>query len=381
MVVSQEKSHRMKIVIDARLINESGIGRYLRNLIDQLQILDKQNEYYILLLQKDLSIKLAHNFQKIEVNFRWYSLQEQLKLPGMLKKINPDLVHFPHFNVPIFYSGKFVVTIHDLIHQHYPTNRATTLDPVTYQLKKIGYKRVFANALWKSNKILVPSSFVKDQLINEWQVNNGKIIITPEAVDDKIFLTAEKNVKGKIETVLDRLSIKQPYIFYVGNAHPHKNVEGLIEAFLNLRQNYQYLQLVLSGHDHFFWNQLKKKYQNSYIIFTGFVSDEELAILYKGAKSFVMPSKEEGFGLPILEAMALNCPVVSSNAGSLPEVGKKAALYFDPLDTLDMVNKIGQVLDDEKLRADLIKEGQQRVKDFSWEHLAKKTLDVYNSVL
>ncbi|MDO8638480.1 MAG: glycosyltransferase family 1 protein [Candidatus Daviesbacteria bacterium] len=372
----------MKIVIDGRLINESGIGRYLRNLIGQLQVLDSRNEYFILLLQKDLSFKLAKNFQKVEVNFRWYTLQEQLKLPGILKKINPDLVHFPHFNVPIFYSGKFVVTIHDLIHQHYPTNRATTLDPITYRLKKIGYGKVFSNASQKSSKILTPSNFVKNQLIKEWNIDVNKIVVTPEAVDDKIFSTEKIMNQKKIDQVIDKFKIKQPYIFYVGNAHPHKNVEGLIEAFLNLRQSYQYLQLVLSGHDHFFWERLKKKYENNFnIIFTGFVFDEELQALYAGAKCFVMPSREEGFGLPILEAFAASCPVVSSSAGSLLEVGGDAALYFDSSSQEEMVEKIQQVLNSEKLRNELIKKGQQRVKQFSWQKMAKQTMDIYNSIL
>lgn len=371
----------MKIAIDARLINESGIGRYLRNLIDQLIKIDQKNDYFLLLLKKDLGFKLPKNFQKVEVNFRWYSLQEQFKLPGILKKINPNLVHFPHFNVPIFYSGKFVVTIHDLIHQHYPANRATTLDPITYSLKKIGYKKVFASALRFSQRILVPSNFVKNQLINEWKIMADKIVVIPEAVDDKIFATAKKMSKGKMKAVLNKFSIRPSYIFYVGNAHPHKNVEGLIEAFLKLRQNDPQLQLVLSGYDHFFWEKLKRKYHYSEIIFTGFIADEELVALYSAAKCFVMPSKEEGFGLPILEAMIVSCPVVSSNAGSLPEVGGNAALYFDPLDTLDMVNKIGQVLNNEKLREDLIKKGQQRVKDFSWKKLAKQTWEVYQDLL
>ncbi|QQG43441.1 MAG: glycosyltransferase family 4 protein [Candidatus Daviesbacteria bacterium] len=360
----------MRIAIDARLINESGIGRYLRNLLQELQTLDQTNEYFILLLQKDLRFKLTQNFQKVEVNFRWYTLQEQFKLPGILKKINPDLVHFPHFNVPIFYTGKFVVTIHDLIHQHYPMNRATTLDPVTYHLKKIGYKKVFSNAVVKSRQILTPSNFVKNQLINEWKVDDKKIIVTPEAVDDKLITAV-----GSLNR--EKFSIKPPYIFYIGNVHPHKNVEGLIEVFLKLRQNDPSLQLVLSGHDHFFWEKLKKKYQDPDIIFTGFVSDGELVTLYKNAECFIMPSYEEGFGLPLLEAFASSCPAVSSNAGSLLEVGGEAALYFDPHNLEEMMEKIQQVLNDENLRQELIKKGQQRVKDFSWKKLAKQTLEVY----
>ncbi len=185
----------------------------------------------------------------------------------------------------------------------------------------------------------------------------------------------------------NKFSIKPPFIFYVGNAHPHKNVEGLIKAFLNLRQKYQYLQLVLSGNDHYFWDRVKKEFNQKDIIYTGFVSDEELVALYKSSQVFVMPSFEEGFGIPILEAMAFNTPVVSSNAGSLKEIGGDAALYFDPSprhserseESNDMEEKIMKVLNDQKLGKELIEKGKKRVKLFSWKNLAEETLKIYRS--
>lgn len=193
-----------------------------------------------------------------------------------------------------------------------------------------------------------------------------KIVVTPEAVDNKLLAILPKASK-----------IKSPYIFYVGNAHPHKNVEGLIKAFLELKQTHKGLTLVLSGSDHYFWQRVKNKFQNPNIVYTGAISDEELVTLYKNAKCFVMPSFEEGFGIPLLEAMACSCPVVSSNSGSLKEVGGNAALYFDPHDIDDMVKKISQVINNEKLRSELIENGKKRVKQFSWKKLAKQTLEVY----
>lgn len=356
----------MKIIIDGRMINESGIGRYIRNLINNLQIIDKKNEYFILHLENDL--KYQDNFHKINANFKWYGISEQVKLPGLLKSFKPDLVHFPHFNIPIFYKGKFIVTIHDLIHQHFSMQRATTLNPFFYKIKQFGYKKIFKNAVGKSEKILVPSNFVKDGLVQEWKVDPGKIIVTPEAVDDKF---------SKIKVTK---KINFPYIFYIGNAHPHKNIEGLIGAFGELRERYPDLSLVLSGSDHYFWQKIRKEFPQKGIIYTGYISDEELVALYKNARCFVMPSLEEGFGIPLLEAMACGCPVVSSNAGSLPEVGGDAVLYFDPAKP-DMAEKISQVLDDETLRQQLIRKGLKRYKQFSWQSMAKKTVEVYKDVL
>lgn len=366
----------MRIGIDARMYQQSGIGRYIRNLISGLRKQDTQNEYFILLKKSEFNnLNFKKNFTKVLADFSWYGLKEQIKLPSILNNLKVDLVHFPHFNVPILYKGKFVVTIHDLIHQHFTMKRVTTLNPLIYKIKQFGYNKIFKNAILKSEKILVPSVYVKNLLVQQWNIEERKVTVTPEAVDDSL-ISLKSKVKSK--KVLDNLKIKEPYIFYVGNAHPHKNVKGLIKVFLKLKIDYPNLKLVLSGGDHYFWQKIKSEYQQKNIIFTGFISDQEMVGLYKNAKCFVMPSLEEGFGIPLLEAMAVGCPVVSSNAGSLPEVGGDAAIYFNPNDTDDMVDKIFQVLNNEGLRKSLIEKGKKRVKQFSWEKLAKQTLEVYS---
>lgn len=368
----------MKIGIDARFLNESGVGRYLRNLINNLKIIDRKNQYYILLLQKDYDkFQESQSFKKVLADFRWYGFAEQFKLPNLLKQLNISLVHFPHFNVPIFYTGKFVVTIHDLIHQHHQMNTATTLNQFTFKIKQLGYRRTFKAATVKSEKILVPSKSVQDLLIKEWRVDKKKIVVTTEAVDDNILKIADKISNSDSDKLLNKFRIRQPYLFYVGNAHPHKNVEGLIRVFRQLRKRHKNLSLVLSGNDHYFWQRLRQENQDAGIIYTGFVTDDELVALYKRAEIFVLPSFEEGFGIPVLEAMSCSCPVVASNAGSLPEVGGEAALYFDPGDQGDMGEKIDAVLKSEKIRKELVEKGLKRYKQFSWKDLAEKTLEVY----
>lgn len=365
----------MKIGIDARFYNESGVGRYVRNLIYNLNLLDDKNDYFILLLKKDFDqFKETKNFKKVLADFHWYGFAEQFKLPKLLKELQLDLVHFPHFNVPVFYTGKFVVTIHDLIHQHRHSARATRLDPVRSKIKQLGYGKVFKAAITKSARILVPSKSVKNLLMNEWRMDEDKIVITPEGVDDRILKIIRS---GLNESILDKFKIKKPFLFYVGNAHPHKNVEGLIRAFRALREKYRKLSLVLSGYDHFFWQRLKQENQYESIIYTGFISDQEMVALYKEAEAFVMPSFEEGFGIPILEAMACECPVIASSAGSLPEVGGDAVLYFDPANPVEIAEKITKVLSDKKLKQTLISKGLKRYKQFSWKKMAEQTLEVY----
>lgn len=369
----------MKIAIDARMYDQSGVGRYVRNLIRNLQELDKRNEYSILLLKKDFdSFKETKNFKKVLADFQWYGFAEQFNLPKLLRELKLDLIHFPHFNVPIFYTGKFVVTIHDLIHQHHNMGRASKLNPFAFKIKQIGYKKVFKTATDKSQEILVPSKTVMTLLIREWKVQKEKIIVTHEAVDEDILKINKVISQSECEKILSKFKIKSPYLFYVGNAHPHKNVEGLIEAFRVLRSKYAGLSLVLSGYDHFFWERLKSENQDNGIIYTGFINDTELVALYKKAALFVLPSLEEGFGIPLLEAMACSCPVVASNMGSLPEVGMDACLFFNPSSKDDMSKKISSVLSGESLRKSLIEKGLKRFKQFSWKKLALKTLEVYN---
>lgn len=383
MVFSKKKinSLNMRIGIDARLYQEKGLGRYIRNLILHLQKIDKKNEYYIFLLDKDIDkLDLNKNFHKVSANYRWYTLKEQLELPKILSKYNLDLLHAPHFNIPIFYKGRVVTTIHDLIHQHIDTKHASTHNYLFYKFKRFAYKKVFSKAVKDSLKVITVSEFVKHQLIDEWNVNKNKIIVTYEAVDEDIIDLSSKLNKLIQEKILNKFNIKSPYLFYIGNAHPHKNVESLIKAFLELRKRYQYLQLVLAGDDNFFWPRLKKKYQLKDIIYTGKVSDPEMVAIYKNSKAFVTASKEEGFGLPILEAMTCDTAVISSNKGSLPEIGGEAALYFDPENKDLMIEKIAEVLDNKKIRDSLIEKGKKRVKLFNWEKLAKETLKVYEDL-
>jgi glycosyltransferase involved in cell wall biosynthesis len=368
----------VRIAIDARLINESGVGRYIRNLLENLAQTDTKNEYLVLLKKRDLNrFKFGKNFKEVEADFNWYSMSEQLKLPKLLNSLKPDLVHFPHFNVPVFYKGKFVVTIHDLIHQHFTMNRATTLDPITYKVKQFGYRRVFDFALKKSKKIMVPSQYVKSQLKDEWGIDNGKVEVTTEGVDDSILQIRKKRDKKFQLKLLSKIRVTGNYIFYVGNAHPHKNIECLIEAFRKLKTEFEDLKLVLSGADHYFWKRIKNKYKDSDIIYTGFVTDEVLVALLSNARAFVMPSLEEGFGIPVLEAFACGCPVVCSGIGSLKEIGQDACIYFDPKNTGQMAEKIKEVLLNEMLGQELIKKGENRVKDFSWKKMAEMTLDIY----
>ena len=373
----------MRIGIDARFYSQSGIGRYLRNLISNLQVLDKENEYLVFLLKEDFdNFKETKNFKKVLANISWYGFSEQLKFPKLLREYKLDLVHFPHFNVPIFYRGKYIVTIHDLIHQKY-TMTATTRSSFFYSLKHLAYSFAFSKAIKNSQKIITVSEHVKKDLLKTYNISKDKVIVTYEGIEKQLVETAKKLTAKKTDEVLKKFNIIPPFIFYIGSAHPHKNVAGLVEAFQLLRKNYQYLTLVLAGKEDYFWRRILKQIENDNVrdvIYTNTITEEELAALYMRTGCYIQPSFEEGFGLPVLEAMSLGCPVASSNTASLPEVGGDAALYFEPSNIYEISEKIKEVLNNGKLRKELKEKGLKRAKEFDFEKMTKQTLSVYNSV-
>lgn len=359
----------MKVIFDARLYSQSGVGRYIKKLISHLARLDKKTKYIVYLIKEDFSSfkSPGKNFEKRLVDIPWHSLREQILLPFLLTKEKPDLVHFPYFSVPIFYPGKFVVTIHDLTIDHFETGRASTHNLFFYKLKRLAYKIVMKRALKKAKKVIAVSQATKREIVDHYQIDPKKIIVTYEA--------AEFKVRPKPS---EKPLISPPYLLYVGNAYPHKNLERLFNVF-NLLQLSR-LKLVLVGQKDFFYKRLEKSLsasQKKGIVFFGFADDGELANLYTHASAFVFPSLMEGFGLPGLEAMAAGCPVLASDIPVLREVYRKAAVYFNPRNINDMTEKIREVIDNQELREKLKGAGFKQVKKYSWCKLARQTLEIY----
>lgn len=375
-----------RIGIDARFYGPigKGLGRYTKEVVDRILALDKTNEYVIFLGEKNFKEFKTDNsrVKKVLASVRWYTLAEQIVMPVLIKKEKINLIHFPHFNVPWFCPTKFVVTIHDLILTKFPTPRATTLNPWLYKIKHKGYQLIIRRAIRQAQQVITVSQFTKNDIIRKFKVDPGKIIITYEGVADKLLLAPPSDDKN----VIFKYNIKKPFLLYVGNAYPHKNLIGLIKVFAKIKEKNRDLQLVLVGRDDYFYQQTKKfavrfKKINKDIIFPGFVPDKDLASFYQQALAYVFPSFYEGFGLPPLEAMAQGCPVVSSNQASLPEILGEAALYFNPYDQRQMREKIERIIIDPGLHQKLIKKGYQQVKKYSWDRCARETLRVYENVV
>lgn len=379
----------MVIGLDARFFGPrgKGLGRYTQKLIENLELIDNKNEYCVFLRQENFNDYQPKNphFKKVLADYHWYSLAEQIFSPIKIWQAKVDLMHFPHFNVPIFCPTKFVVTIHDLILRHFKTRRASTLGPVRYFFKNLAYQLVIWLALKRSKKVITVSNYVKKDILDCFKISPTKVEVIYEGTPSPLLPTTKERDKKQIAWLWQNYKIKLPYLLYVGNAYPHKNLESLIEAFKILVTDFdRKLQLVLVGEKDYFYQRLEKLVCSRYsgilknIIFTGFVPDKSLNIFYRYAEVYVFPSLCEGFGLPALEAMSHGLLVVSSNSTCLPEILGPAALYFDPENTQEIAEKIKKALEDEKLKEALIAKGFTQIKKYSWAKMAEETLSCYN---
>lgn len=406
----------MRIGIDCRLWEQTGVGRYIKNLIINLSNIDKTNEYILFVRSQDaegIKKQIANSkWRIVKTDIRWHSVAEQVELPKILAREKLDLVHFPYFSVPIFYDKPFVVTIHDLIINHFSTGKASTLVYPLYLAKRHAYKFVISQAASKAKMVIVPSNASKEEVVNHLKVPASKIKVIYEGMDQDISnLKTQKSRLPKPGTGGQANLIPGKYFLYVGNAYPHKNLERLIKAFCmfqgpvanllpasapnpfgeplaqsvravgspSARATLRDVKLVLVGKKDYFYRKLEEKNKCNNLIYFGKANDHELADLYSYALALVMPSLMEGFGLPILEAMSLRCPVLASNIAVFKEVAGDEAVYFNPTDVGDIADKLESIILNPESKSKLIEKAYQKTKEFSWEKMAKETLKIYSS--
>ena len=360
----------MKIGIDCRLWYETGVGRYIRNLVDELSMIDTKNDY-ILFFRKDEfeTVPLpGKNFQKRLADVRWHTLKEQTAFKKILNEEMLDLVHFPYFSYPVGYKGKFVITIHDLIIDHFATGKASTLPSLLYFFKQIGYKFVLRSAIKNAQKVIAVSGATKQEIIDHYHPIPEKVVITLEGIDRKF------DKEEKVDT-------PKKYFLYVGNVYPHKNVSRLIDAFAVTQKEFPDAHLILVGKEDYFLQELEKeviKKQAEGILFYKNISDSQLSYLYTHAIALVAPSLMEGFGLPALEALSHKCLVLCSEIPAFLEVCGDAAVYFDPYNVDNIAKTLSKAYKHEITQSSTKKEiGLQRIREFSWKKMARQTLDVY----
>lgn len=366
----------MTIGIDCRMFHPSfGIGRYIQQLVTHLETMDRDN-HYVLFFRKenwDAYMPSHANFRKVLADIPWYTWKEHVLFPQIIKKENVDLMHFPHWNVPYAYGGPFVVTMHDLTMFHYPRPEATTRGRIVFWIKDKAHRLLVRRVVKKAKHILTTSEYTKYDIHRTLGVPLRKMTTIYQ-----VPFQSGVHARGRIQKIS---RITKPYVLYVGAAYPHKNLSRLIAAWrLCDACHPDAYQLVLAGRQDYFYKRLRAETRPPRsVVFTGFVSDEVLSVLYANARLFVFPSLYEGFGLPPLEAMVEGVPVVASSASCLPEILGDAALYVDPESVQALSECIDAGLTDEQIRSDLIQRAKRHVALFSGDRLARATRNVYET--
>jgi glycosyltransferase involved in cell wall biosynthesis len=315
------------------------------------------------------------NYQLIPVNIRHYSLREQLKFHQILDKYNLDLVHFPNFNVPVFYNKPFVVTIHDMVHHKISGAKKSRY------VHFLAYKKVIENAAKKSRAVITVSEASKKDIVKILNVVPRKVEVIYEAG----FLNKEIS-EQTVNKIKARYFLQRPYMLFVGVLERKKNVVNLTRGFDDfLKQSKLDMDLVVVGKSDPHYPDIKYEAMDikhkERLVFTGAVSDEELSALYKGAYAFVNASLHEGFGLPGVEALNFGLPLAVSNTEVFNEVYDNAAVYFNPLDPADIAVKLELLAQDQQFYQTLSKKSFERAQKFNWEKTAEQTLKVYNECI
>lgn len=381
----------MKIAIDAsELANrrEDGTQIYLYNLLKNIAEIDKKNQYFLYYQNEPKKLIESPNFKHIVKP--WPIYWTQSRLPFLLFKEKSDVLFMPIQTLPFLAPArlKTIITIHDLAFLMYPE---------TFLFGDRVKHKVFAwHAVKRADRVIAVSESTKNDIVKFYGTRPEKINIVHHGYDKNLFRPARQRPEPQamagepfqnerdcdtIEQIKRKYRIKKLYLLYVGALQPRKNILGLVKAF-ELLNNNQY-QLVIAGgkawlYDEMFGYVKKSPLQNN-IIFTGRFETGELPPLLWGAEVFVLPSFYEGFGLPVIEAMACGTPVITSNISSLPEVAGKAALLIDPNKPEQITDAIRKILVDKDLKQKMTKDGFENIKKFSWEKCARETLDVFNS--
>lgn len=370
----------MRIGIDARFfgprIGGGGIGRYVSELVNHLQEIDHTNEYVIFLKRENFHefVVTRGNFSKKMVDVPWYSVAEQIVMPREIAQSRVDFMHYPHWNVPIFSRVPFIVTIHDLILLEDPSSaRATTHGPLVHAAKTIGYRAVLERAVHGSRHIITVSEASRRSILQHFKIRPAKVTVVHNGVNTP--------VEGKNVSLRD-LGVVEPFILYVGNMYPHKNLDVLLDAFAGAQAQHPGIQLVIAGKFDEFGRRLQEHaielgFGNGEVRFLNLPTDEELGALYHHAALLAYPSRIEGFGIPPVEALLAGTKVMASNASSMPEILGEYVRYVDPDDSDDMAKVMLDAVERPEKWAGMKEKGADFAKRYSWAKAAKQTLETY----
>lgn len=365
----------MKIAFDLRRIGNPGIGRYMKCLAESVTAQAPEHEYLLILPPQGERLVHAPGAQRFCSRLKYYSVREQFELPRILSRHKVDLLHSPHFLLPLVRPCPAVATIHDVIYLACPEDLPSFAGRLYYRTMMNACSRM-------ATRIITDSKHSKSEITRYLHADPAKIEVVYPAVDSFFQSPAAPE---HISSMRSRFGIDSDYILCVSIYKPRKNHAGLLKAFQLLLKDGVQSQLVIAGPMGEGEPVLRGLAQEpgiaQHVCFTGFIHDADLRALYSGARVCVCPSFYEGFGFTVLEAMACGAPVVCSSATSLPEVAGKAALYFDPHKPEEMASQLRRAFSDDSLRTSLMADGRSNLLRFSWEETARQMLEVYYQAL
>jgi glycosyltransferase involved in cell wall biosynthesis len=369
----------MQIGIEARWVcyDKTGFGNYALNLLKEIAKIDSINKFTIYLNEEFDAGRIGSNTNfEYRVIKRPPEIYKHLSIPGdlLLSGRRIDFFHFLYNAPSLWMPCPFVVTVHDVSFRHVP-NMISIKDRWSLNLQ-------FHLRLRKANKIITVSQNSKDDIIKYYGIPENKIVVIYEGVDSSFRVISDGEEKRAIAI---KYNLPDKFILYVGTYLPHKNIDTLLRAYNRLRSHNRISHaLVLAGkkgRNFSLINSLINELGlNNDVRTIGYVPPEDLPYIYNLSSAFVFPSFYEGFGLPLLEAMACGIPVVASRASCLPEIGGDAAIYFSPKDSLELAEVLKKVIEDKAIRHNAITKGLRRIDNFSWRRMAEKTLEVYEGI-
>lgn len=373
----------MLIGIDARMWGPGfgGLSRYLRELTSALWRLDSENNYVVFLIEPEFSRfrPSSNRIKKIKVSSPHYGFREQFLLPRELGKEKTDLLHFPNFNVPVFYPGRFIVTIHDLTPLEFPGPGRDN-----FFFKK-ATRLVFSRSLRRASEIIAVSQDTKKKILGNFSILPEKIRVIYEGAG----LAGATGGALNIEAAKRKNGIIKPYILYSGSWRIHKNLSGLVRAFAILvREKGADLELVLGG-----WGDQRTRddvlktaaaegvKDRLKILTPAVLEDEEIFSLMGGASVVAVPSFAEGFGFLGLEALRSGGFAAVSDIDSLREILGEAALFFNPRDPRDMADKMARIISDASICENLRALSRPVLQKYDWNKTARETLEIYKKAV
>jgi alpha-1,3-rhamnosyl/mannosyltransferase len=373
-------SSRPLVGIDARKVKDFGIGSYIRHLLEAIGRNPQSQRYrfrlYVRRADRDSLPALPPQFEAATEDAPGYSLAEMTRFAWRLWRDRLDLFHATHYVLPPLFRSRAVVTIHDIIHLLYPQflpSRAAHL-----------YARAMVRrALDRADRIITVSYNSKRDLIDYFGVKASRV----EVIYNGVSPAFQPNVpQDERRRVADRYGLPMPYLLFLGGEKPHKNIQNVVRAFAQARRKHALAHaLVLAGplpKDTARLEALLRALDlTGSVLRPGIVEEADLPGLYAGADAFLYPTLYEGFGLPVVEAMACGTPVLTSANSALQEIAGGFAYLVDPMDVEAIAKGIGVLTGEPKVRADLTELGKKRALDFSWDKAAEKTLDVYAAAL